>query len=578
MKFGIGLKLALLLASFGLLAMGIVGYYSYANSRAALLKATQRDLLTATQVLGQNYHASVDEVGNDVLFLASVPATRSALGPGPRGGSRQDLDRLAETFMALLRIHPEYFQIRLISTDQHGLELVRVDRDGSGLTRVEGLDLQEKAHYPYVFKTMRLKRGEVYLSDITINHEIGAHAGLLKPTLRVAAPVYLELDHPRAIVVINIDLNRMFAKLKADLPASYQVYLANQWGDYLVHPDASQTFGFDQGRRVLIQESVESVGTLISGSSTHVVTGVQSPAWAPDGEVAAFLRLPMGGVGDGRFVVLGLSQPQAEVVRETTRVAWNTVQVILVLGGIAVLLAVLVSRAVTGPLRAMAHAVTLFSREQVVSQLPATREDELGQLARSLNDMQATIVANMEEINESRRTLRHLAQHDALTGLPNRTLCDDRVQQALSQAKRDLSRLALIFVDLDDFKSINDTYGHHAGDLLLCSAARRMEGCVRNADTVGRLGGDEFLVLLATIDKEQDATLVAGKIRDALSQPFDLDGSRLSITCSIGVAIYPEHGADAITLSKSADAAMYLAKEGGGNRVQPVWFGAATSG
>ncbi|MDP2371156.1 diguanylate cyclase domain-containing protein [Rhodoferax sp.] len=578
MKFGIGFKLSLLLASFGLLAMGIVGYYAYASSRATLLHATQRDLLTATQVLGQNYHASVDEVGSDALLLASVPVTRAALGSDQRAGSRQDLNALAETFEAMLRIHPEYFQIRLISTDQHGLELVRVDRDGRGLTRVQGLDLQEKAHYPYVFKTMRLKRGQIYLSDISINHELGAHAGLLKPTLRVAAPVFTDQDRARAVVVINIDLYRMFARLKADLPASYQVYLANQWGDYLVHPDATQTFGFDQGRRVLVQEAFEPVSTLITGTSTHVVAGVQSSAWSPGGEVAAFLRLPMGGVGEGRFVVLGLSQPQAEVVRETTRVAWNTVQVILVLGCIAVLLAALVSRAVTGPLRAMAHAVTLFSREQVVSRLPDKRADELGQLARSLNDMQATIVANMEEINESRRTLRHLAQHDALTGLPNRTLCDDRVQQALSQAKRDLNRMALIFVDLDDFKSINDTYGHHAGDLLLCSAARRMEGCVRNADTVGRLGGDEFLVLLATIDREQDASLVAGKIRDALSQPFDLDGSRLSITCSIGVAIYPEHGADAITLSKSADAAMYLAKEGGGNRVQPVWFGAATSG
>ncbi|MEN9395780.1 MAG: hypothetical protein RLZ81_310, partial [Pseudomonadota bacterium] len=395
---------------------------------------------------------------------------------------------------------------------------------------------------------------------------------------RVAAPVFNGGERAAAVVVINIDLNRMFAKLKADLPASYQVYLANQWGDYLVHPDTTQAFGFDQGRRILVQETFESVNSLISGTSTFVVTNLQSPAWSPGGEVAAFLRLPFGGVGEGRFVVLGLSQPMAEVVRETTRVAWNTVQVILVLGCIAVLLAVLVSRAVTGPLRAMAHAVTLFSREQKVSQLGYRQDDELGQLARSLNEMQTTIVANMAEINESRRTLRHLAQHDALTGLPNRTLCDDRVQQALSQAKRDMGRLALIFVDLDDFKSINDTYGHHAGDLLLCSAARRMEGCVRNADTVGRLGGDEFIVLLASIDREQDATLVAGKIREALSQPFDLDGSRLSITCSIGVAIYPEHGADAITLSKSADAAMYLAKEGGGNRVQPVWFGAATPG
>lgn len=578
MKFGIGFKLSVLLASFGLLAMGIVGYYSYASSRATLLQATQRDLLTATQVLGQNYQSSVDEVGNDAQFLATVPVTGAAIGSGRSAATRSELNALAQTFEALLKIHPEYFQIRLISADQHGLELVRVDRDGSGLVRVEGLDLQEKAHYPYVFKTLRLKRGQVYLSDISINHELGAHAGVLKPTLRVAAPVFNGGERAAAVVVINIDLNRMFAKLKADLPASYQVYLANQWGDYLVHPDTTQAFGFDQGRRILVQETFESVSSLISGTSTFVVTNVQTPAWSPGGEVAAFLRLPFGGVGEGRFVVLGLSQPMAEVVRETTRVAWNTVQVILVLGCIAVLLAVLVSRAVTGPLRAMAHAVTLFSREQKVSQLGYRQDDELGQLARSLNEMQTTIVANMAEINESRRTLRHLAQHDALTGLPNRTLCDDRVQQALSQAKRDMGRLALIFVDLDDFKSINDTYGHHAGDLLLCSAARRMEGCVRNADTVGRLGGDEFIVLLASIDREQDATLVAGKIREALSQPFDLDGSRLSITCSIGVAIYPEHGADAITLSKSADAAMYLAKEGGGNRVQPVWFGATTPG
>jgi len=577
-KFGIGFKLSVLLASFGLLAMGIVGYYAYASSRATLLQATQRDLLTATQVLGQNYQSSVDEVGNDAQFLVTVPVTGAAIGSGRSPATRSELHALAQTFEALLKIHPEYFQIRLISADQHGLELVRVDRDGSGLVRVEGLDLQEKAHYPYVFKTLRLKRGQVYLSDISINHELGAHAGVLKPTLRVAAPVFNGGERAAAVVVINIDLNRMFAKLKADLPASYQVYLANQWGDYLVHPDTTQAFGFDQGRRILVQETFESVSSLISGTSTFVVTNVQTPAWSPGGEVAAFLRLPFGGVGEGRFVVLGLSQPMAEVVRETTRVAWNTVQVILVLGCIAVLLAVLVSRAVTGPLRAMAHAVTLFSREQKVSQLGYRQDDELGQLARSLNEMQTTIVANMAEINESRRTLRHLAQHDALTGLPNRTLCDDRVQQALSQAKRDMGRLALIFVDLDDFKSINDTYGHHAGDLLLCSAARRMEGCVRNADTVGRLGGDEFIVLLASIDREQDATLVAGKIREALSQPFDLDGSRLGITCSIGVAIYPEHGADAITLSKSADAAMYLAKEGGGNRVQPVWFGATTPG
>ena len=238
MKFGIGFKLSVLLASFGLLAMAIVGYYSYAASRSTLVLAAQRDLLTATKVLGQNYQVSLDKAGDDALLLSTLVATQAALGSGTSGATQRDLNALAQTFEAMLKIHPEYFQIRLIRADQHGLEVVRVDRDGTGLTRVEGGDLQEKAHYPYVFKALQLKPGRVYLSDITINRELGAHAGLLKPTLRVAAPVFTGPQHASAVVVINIDLNRMFLKLKADLPASYQVYLANQWGDYLVHPDA----------------------------------------------------------------------------------------------------------------------------------------------------------------------------------------------------------------------------------------------------------------------------------------------------------------------------------------------------
>lgn len=112
--------------------------------------------------------------------------------------------------------------------------------------------------------------------------------------------------------------------------------------------------------------------------------------------------------------------------------------------------------------------------------------------------------------------------------MPNRALFDDRLRQAVSQARRDQTRLALLFVDLDDFKVINDTFGHHVGDLLLKAAAKRMQACVRNVDTVGRLGGDEFVVLLTHIEVDQDALLVAEKICSALNQPFDLDGRSLT--------------------------------------------------
>jgi diguanylate cyclase (GGDEF)-like protein/PAS domain S-box-containing protein len=164
--------------------------------------------------------------------------------------------------------------------------------------------------------------------------------------------------------------------------------------------------------------------------------------------------------------------------------------------------------------------------------------------------------------------IAHMAQHDALTDLPNRPLFSDRLEQAMALAERDGTSMALMFLDLDGFKPVNDTFGHAVGDLLLQEAAHRIRECVRAADTVGRIGGDEFVVLLHRIEDEDDALTVAEKIRQALCRPFELAGQRLEISCSIGIAIYPEHGADEKELSQSADSAMYCAKQEGRNRVR----------
>jgi diguanylate cyclase (GGDEF)-like protein len=126
-----------------------------------------------------------------------------------------------------------------------------------------------------------------------------------------------------------------------------------------------------------------------------------------------------------------------------------------------------------------------------------------------------------------------------------------------------------MFLDLDKFKPINDTLGHAVGDLVLQEAARRMQSCVRESDTVGRIGGDEFVILLPSVDSDQHALMVAEKIRHALNQPFMLAGQELYISSSIGVALYPEHGGDEKTLVKNADTAMYFAKEAGRNTVCP---------
>lgn len=168
---------------------------------------------------------------------------------------------------------------------------------------------------------------------------------------------------------------------------------------------------------------------------------------------------------------------------------------------------------------------------------------------------------------EAAERLRHMAHYDALTDLPNRALFSDRMQQALATASRDKKRMALMFIDLDRFKHINDSLGHNIGDLLLKEAARRMLVCVRESDTVARIGGDEFIVLLHEIDKKEDALMVAEKIRQSLAQPLNLAGNIIGISTSLGIAIYPEHGVNEEELINHADNAMYAAKEAGRNIV-----------
>ncbi|MEW6590917.1 MAG: diguanylate cyclase [Pseudomonadota bacterium] len=164
--------------------------------------------------------------------------------------------------------------------------------------------------------------------------------------------------------------------------------------------------------------------------------------------------------------------------------------------------------------------------------------------------------------------LQHIARHDPLTDLPNRELFHDRLQTALLQAKRNQTRLALLYIDLDNFKQVNDTLGHSLGDLLLQEVAHRLRRCVRESDTVGRVGGDEFLVLLHDIPQPEDALAIADKIRLALGQRYDLADQRVHVSPSIGIAHHPAHSADFRQLIRHADAAMYAAKKDGGNRAQ----------
>lgn len=206
----------------------------------------------------------------------------------------------------------------------------------------------------------------------------------------------------------------------------------------------------------------------------------------------------------------------------------------------------------------------------IITKAGERREVEIIASPISTNGRPGMLVVTVD-ISERKRVEAHvqyLALHDALTGLANRALFFDRLNGAIVTARRKEGTFALLYLDLDNFKPINDTYGHEVGDLALRSVAERLRNCVRESDTVARLGGDEFVLLVNDTADEGAAAIVAEKANAALTRPLPIDSCRHTISASIGIALYPRHGEDADSLMRRADAAMYGAKRLGKNRYQ----------
>jgi diguanylate cyclase (GGDEF)-like protein/PAS domain S-box-containing protein len=221
-------------------------------------------------------------------------------------------------------------------------------------------------------------------------------------------------------------------------------------------------------------------------------------------------------------------------------------------------------RAIIDNRRILVEAVCVLlrrdGREVPVEVSAAPIHDRLGGVVGAV--MVARDVTAARDLSQK---LARLALYDNLTDLPNRALFEDRLAHAMAEAIARGGHAAVLYVDLDRFKHVNDTLGHGMGDQLLKTAARRLQGCVRSSDTVSRHGGDEFVVLLAHVTRIQDAVVCAGKILEALAAPFRLAEQEAKVTVSVGIAVFPEHAADAAALLRCADQAMYRAKEGGRN-------------
>jgi len=564
MRWGLAARFGSVLALVSLLTAGMTGLYAYQISRDLLVQAAKDELMNATQVVARRIQEIRLDISRDLLLLARHPASQALLLQPPSQTARH-ADELATLFKLLMTANPGFFQLRLISAADYGLERVRVDRHNEQLLTVQGDELQEKSHYPYVSDTLKLPADSTYLSRIVINHERGAHAGLGQPTAQLASPVVNAQGQAIGVIVINIDLKGNFARLTADLPAEFQLFLANQQGDFLIHPDSSKTFGFDAGRRVLMQDEFPATQALVEGRATQVLLETNDGAHADVPMVAAFISSQVKIANSEAALHLGLAQPRSSVLKRSEALGQTILQIAGALGLLGFALALLLARWITRPINSMSTAVARFSTEQPIVSLPVNRQDEIGQLARSFDEMQQQIRQQFTELQANRQELEQLARMDALTGLPNRRLFMERLDNALERAQRTHNPLAVMFIDMDHFKAINDRWGHDAGDAALQWVANQLLANTRKTDTVARLGGDEFVVLLdSPVAIDQIAT-IAQKLIDSMREPWFFEGHLCSIELSMGISLYPQDGDTVDTLLSSADSAMYRVKSASRN-------------
>jgi diguanylate cyclase (GGDEF)-like protein/PAS domain S-box-containing protein len=438
MRLSVGIKFGFWLALLGAVFTALTGYYLYDRGRALLIHTAQEKLLAANQVLSHNFGKSLADIVADIHLVAMLPEVQQlATTPADAALSAKQRAQLAEIFTGLLATRSRYSQIRLIGSADFGRELVRVDRvaKGNGQWRVvSGSGLQEKSHQPYFYETLHLAPGQIYVSPIGLNKEQGSNYGFGKPTLRVATPVYAQGGSSFGIVVIDVNLGDLFEQIRTSMPNGLGVLLTNQQGDYLIHPEPAKTFGFDQGRQFRIQDDLPAAIPLLKNQSTQAVfeAGAQSLGQP---SLTALVRVSFDSLAEQRFLILGLYTPTKNILAQSRQIGLGIIKFTLLFIVMAMLLSMLLARALGKPLNQMALVVKQHALGQPLPALPVARDDEIGDLARSFVGMTMLLDQQMQALQAAEAKLHAILDHapvgiwltdvDGRYRFINQTLCAD---------------------------------------------------------------------------------------------------------------------------------------------------------
>lgn len=491
------------------------------ENRALTLEQARSQLITRTEVLAGELDDKIAGTTQLLFGLGRVPVVGSP-------------DKTAcSAFLAdVLKEHPQYTGLLTIKPDGH----LHCDSLQTG----RALQLNDRAY----FRQALTARGAV------VEPAIGRLTG--KAVLQIAYPLRDSQDELRFILLASLNMDAYGRLVAANLPyASMHYQVWNQDGTVVMdfpHTGAARLEPAPAHRAFMLASRSRSANLASDPAAPRIWVKTELPRASGTG-----LQLALNVVE---------SDLSDHVDRQFRRALIGLSVLALVIFGAATLLGELAVRRQT---QRMMQTIARIDAGDYTPSRGGYARGELGQVMQALDRMARSLDQQRKDIALNTEALQRQARIDPLTGLANRHMLADRLEQALSYAKRNSRVAAVLMLDLDRFKTINDSLGHSQGDALLKIVAERLQACVREDDTVARLGGDEFVLLLADMSNPDDAVPVAKKILRALAEPAKLGPQVLSVCTSIGIALYPRDGDTADTLLRQADTAMYRAKDQGGN-------------
>ena len=542
-------KILLLLVPLIVLPLLVLGWSAYSLLMEDARDRTQYQVTTLLEQIRFHTESMLQTArANASLFASATPVTEYILAD-PDGRRKAALRTEVQDLLFNYQLaYPEYYEIRILS--RSGQEELR-----SVIGNVENRSTDESA--TSYFRGTSNKPGVIYTAFF--NNPDNNKPALLtsKPLTIISSDSHGE-SHGEVYgyLMLTIDLGIMGKLAQTEkVGNSGQVFFTDARGKILFHPSASQI-----GKTIppaLFSNISEAAGRSRSYDYRH------------DGDVTHYQGIKLYNwlyafavYNEDEFIDKSISLGRSVTI----------ITCLAILVTIAFLLGILRSLLIK-PIQQLSIAAREMGHGQVLVPINVESDDEIGDLANTFREMG-------ENLNHYHEQVRYVAYHDSLTGLPNRLLFKDYLTRATAEARRNHQELTILFLDLDNFKRINDTLGHQAGDSLLEAFSDRLSGCLRQTDVIAhtshdtstsvmaRLAGDEFIIMLPRTTGSSQAQKVAQRILDSVKTPFNINKQELHISTSIGIALFPEDGQNADDLIKNADIAMYHAKKSGRNNYQ----------